>query len=445
MMTRRVTIKEMETKLRATLKELEVSKALCEQLLQERDDSEVEVKNVVDKNTFLKNELAKLHIEHMDLADQHNQLKIQVSTLQECSDTHELALNRISELEQELCDAHRALSLSESVKFSKQVSKTNSLFNELVVSTSKPVCEPAVTIDLTGDDTLPLCPIVMSHNKLKKYIKIKKTIKRSQRTIKKHNLLKLNLSLRKDRVVLSNKLNTCIVQLEECREKYDIDTQLLQHDLLYKEDLLKNIYEKYEISQQQLSERLLEAGELLDLVKCNAEMYESLTNNLSSTSASHPPPPQLNLDLSPPVLALTAKAGVDTQKNKTIFFCDEIGSGFGKILHNYLSHSFTNHSYHNISFKQIIKQIKNSNLDNYSALVLLLGNSIGITKKDIVDGVSTLLKLNIGKLMLCAFPYSDTLSEVENNHIFKLNNTIHMLTCRHSDKLLYFDTNKSAP
>ncbi|CAF4947783.1 unnamed protein product [Pieris macdunnoughi] len=39
LMTRRATIKEMETKLRATLKELEVSKALCEQLLQERDDT----------------------------------------------------------------------------------------------------------------------------------------------------------------------------------------------------------------------------------------------------------------------------------------------------------------------------------------------------------------------------------------------------------------------
>ncbi|PZC77111.1 hypothetical protein B5X24_HaOG203728 [Helicoverpa armigera] len=76
MQTRRATaVKDLEDKLRATLKELETTKNLCAQLLQEREDSEVEVKNVVDKNTVLKNDLAELHIQHMDLLDQHNHLQ----------------------------------------------------------------------------------------------------------------------------------------------------------------------------------------------------------------------------------------------------------------------------------------------------------------------------------------------------------------------------------
>lgn len=444
MMTRNATIKELEAKLRVSLRELETSKALTQKLLQEQEDSEVEVRNINAKNTSLKKELAALHIQHMDLADQHSQLQHHVSTFQECRNTYELALNRISELEQELCDAHKALSIAESVAVSEQVVSTNNLFEELVGSCSfksKSVCEPAVTIDLTGDETIPLCPIVLSHNKLKKYIKIKKLINRSRRAIKKHNLLKSNISLRKDRVTLVNSLNTCTVELDKCREKYDTDTQLLQNDLLYKEYLLKDIFEKYEASQQQLSERLFEAGELLDLVKYNAERYESLTNNLSCSCADHTPASQPELNLSPPVLTLPAKK-IDIERNKTILICDELGSGFGKILHNYLSHSFTNHSYHNISFKQIINRIVNLNLDTCSTMVLLLGNSTGITKKDIVDGVGTLLRCNIGKLMLCAFPYADTFSDAENNHIFKLNSTIHMLTCCHSDKLLYFDTNQ---
>lgn len=59
-----------------------------------------------------------------------------------------------------------------------------------------------------------------------------------------------------------------------------------------------------------------------------------------------------------------------------------------------------------------------------------------------MNGVDTLLKLNVGKVMLCAFPYSNSLSHSKNKHIGVLNSTLHQLTCCHSDKLLFFDTNK---
>ncbi|CAH0677971.1 unnamed protein product [Spodoptera exigua] len=100
----------MESKLRAVLKELESSKLLCDQLLQERDDSEVEVKNIITKNTKLKNELAELH----------------------CTETHEHALTRISQLEHDLREAHNTINKLEASKQLVQSSDTLCLYDELV-------------------------------------------------------------------------------------------------------------------------------------------------------------------------------------------------------------------------------------------------------------------------------------------------------------------------
>ncbi|XP_047025488.1 uncharacterized protein LOC124634111 [Helicoverpa zea] len=120
----------LDGKLRAALKELESKTNLCNQLLQERDDSEVEVKRIVDKNTDLKNQLAELHIQHMDILDQHSHLRQLVSNFQECNDTHELALRRISELEIELSKAHNTITQLEAAQSSEQSANTCSLFNE---------------------------------------------------------------------------------------------------------------------------------------------------------------------------------------------------------------------------------------------------------------------------------------------------------------------------
>lgn len=88
--------KETEGKLRAALMELESSKHLCNQLLQERDYTEVEVTKIINKNTKLKSELAELHMCHTDLLQQHDLLIKKVNTFQQCTDTHEHALTRIS-------------------------------------------------------------------------------------------------------------------------------------------------------------------------------------------------------------------------------------------------------------------------------------------------------------------------------------------------------------
>ena len=434
----------MEDKLRATLKELESSKNLCSQLLQERDDSEVEVKLIIDKNTELKNQLAELHIQHTDFLNQHQHLLQIVAGFQQCSDTHESALKRISELELELSEAHKSISLTESLKASVQATITHSLFNKLVGSPSEMVCvKPTVTIDLTGDDTLAKSPILYSHNKLKRYIKIKKSIRKYQKVIKQQNLYKSNISLRKERINLINQLKYCVNESLISKQMYDVNIQNLQEELLRRENTLTDIFNKYEASQQLLSVRMQEAAELVDLVRYNAERYESLTNNLSCSCVRSLPTPEPQYVAPSAVPVVTQPVGgVNTTQNHTVIFSDKLGLGLGSLLSNCLNHNIINHCYVDLNFNDIIKKIINTKIDEQNCVVLLIGNSLGINKRDLVNGINSLLKHNLkGKYILCALPYSNSLSEKENNYIFKLNNLMHHYTCRHSDHLLYFDTN----
>ncbi|KAF9803764.1 hypothetical protein SFRURICE_012063 [Spodoptera frugiperda] len=354
MMTRRATtVRDLEEKLRLTLKELEGSKHLCSQLLQEREDSEVEVKTIVDKNASLKNELAELHVQYMDVLDQHSQLQYTISTFQDCNNTHEAALQRITELESELCDAHRIISCSQLTQ----------IFNLATVN----------WITVEG------CTI--------------------------------------------------------------LTFQSLHKDLFNKEGMLQDIFNKYKQSQQQLSERLLEASELMDMVKYNAERYESLANDLQCSCVNQPQPPETSITPVPTQIKLIKTQSNSKINYKACVYSDELGSGFGQMMYDHLDHSYINNSYHNMSYNKIIEQITHTDLDEESVLVLMVGNSLGLTRGDVVNGVDTLLKLNIGKIIVCAFPYSNTLSYSKNKYIGVLNSILYKLTCQ-NEKLLFFDTNK---
>lgn len=69
-----------------------------------------------------------------------------------------------------------------------------------------------------------------------------------------------------------------------------------------------------------VSEHLFEAGELLDMVKYNAERYETLINNFLCSCVNQPSSSQTQLDMSPPVLALPLETYVKIPKNECISF-----------------------------------------------------------------------------------------------------------------------------
>uniref|UniRef100_A0A2A4JIG9 Uncharacterized protein n=1 Tax=Heliothis virescens TaxID=7102 RepID=A0A2A4JIG9_HELVI len=464
MLTRRAA--SFEEKLRATLKELESSKTLCKQLLQERDDSEVEVKLIVDKNTELKNQLAELHVEHMDTLDQHQHLSQLVSNFQECSDTHELALRRISELELELSRAHNTITQLESAKSSERAANTCSLYNELVGSVSGSFSsQPIVTIDLTNDTLIQNKVKYSTHNKIKKYLKINRVVKKLKKTLKKYTVCKSNNKLRRKNINLANDLNNCEHELDMCRSLYDSDIQRLQEQLCIKENSIRDIFHKYEASQLDLNKRMQEACELVDLVINNAEKYELLTDNISCNCSCLPiseaqrvTPTQVAPCLSPlpepPFVTLTTlvaqlhdHSDKLTSVNKSIIyiFSDKFGQGIGSIFNQCSHHHVINHCVPGSSFSYLTECIRSSKLIPGSTVILIYGDSLGVTKKDIFEYINLIVHLNeVNKIkfILCALPYSDSLTREQNSHIFNLNMLSYNSTCRLVNAVLYFDINE---
>ncbi|CAG9790344.1 unnamed protein product [Diatraea saccharalis] len=114
--------------------ELKDSKDTCNQLLQERDESEEEIKRIIGRNSQLKSELGELHTEHIEVMHQRDHFKDALSTLKEELNTHEMVLNRITELEQELNLANNKIELLLEQQKEHEAKYTQSLFEELVAS-----------------------------------------------------------------------------------------------------------------------------------------------------------------------------------------------------------------------------------------------------------------------------------------------------------------------
>lgn len=93
------------------------------------------------------------------------------------------------------------------------------------------------------------------------------------------------------------------------------------------------------------------------------------------------------------------------------------------------------------SYNQIMASITRNEYDPNAIITVLIGNSLNVKKDDITDSVTNLLKLNCKKIILCAFPYFEHLSNRQNNYIHMLNNYMHFIVSHYSDKFIFFDTN----
>ncbi|CAG9785192.1 unnamed protein product [Diatraea saccharalis] len=166
-----------EMQLRQALQELKDSKDTCNQLLQERDESEEEIKHISGRNSQLKSELGELHTEHIEVMHQRDQLKDALSTLKEELNTHERVLNHMTELEQELNLANNKIEVLFEQQNEHEAEYNQSLFEELVKS---PVGQ-SMRHQLTACDIHSKTQINfnLSTRKYKKYIKIGKVIQKT--------------------------------------------------------------------------------------------------------------------------------------------------------------------------------------------------------------------------------------------------------------------------
>lgn len=128
--------------------------------------------------------------------------------------------------------------------------------------------------------------------------------------------------------------------------------------------------------------------------------------------------------------------------SNVVVFSDRLGVGFGPLLFKSLKCKITNNCMPEASLKQIVRRIENSQFDGETIVVILLGNSENLTKKNIIQSFSILSTLSVKKIFLCALPYCRLKSTEENYQISIFNNLLYNLTERHRDMFVFFDTNK---
>ncbi|XP_045493316.1 uncharacterized protein LOC123692598 [Colias croceus] len=258
MLTRKAVAKDMENKLKATLHDLKVSQSLCEKLIQERDESELEIQEIIKKNSLLKAELAELHMKYICSEDKCKALQDVVDSFQQCSSDHEIALSRIAELECSLMEVQE-----DNPK--RQCNTPSSLHDELVECGQ-----------LSGSVNFKKINF-SSHKKLKKYLRLSKFIKRTQSIVRKSSLKNV-IQLEKDKKNLVQELDKYHRDLEYYKILYDVETNELKEKIDSLSHMLNDVNQKYSAAQIQINEHIQQADDLIKLSTENMS-FESLTNN----------------------------------------------------------------------------------------------------------------------------------------------------------------------
>ncbi|KAG7312484.1 hypothetical protein JYU34_001995 [Plutella xylostella] len=150
-----------------------------------------------------------MDIQYQDLQGKCDELEIVLRSNTECQDLYEAALTKICSLEHQLAEAHTEIQQINEAHASEETNKTMALYNELVTLHHTPM----PTIDLT---TPSKSINIKGANRLKKYIKINKYIRKSERALKKH---KTYLPLKKDRVRLQLLVNKYEEEMSDYNQK----------------------------------------------------------------------------------------------------------------------------------------------------------------------------------------------------------------------------------
>lgn len=426
MLTRRAATaaaRKEEDSLKRSLLELKKQRQLCEELLRERVDSEQEIDSLNEKYKCLKKEMVELDLQLMDMVDQRDKLQLLVESFHDCSDTHQAVLSRVNDLEKELNEAHMHINTLQCELSVLKTKQTQGLFEDLIGPSAvrDNAKEEIVTIDLTNVSDCSKSGssgnfLFTSRKKIKKYMKLNRFLAKKNLLLKKSNLFHCIRQLRRDK-----------------KQSHDEMGSL--------EDRFRDIQCRYEEAQRQILEHVATADQILELSKYNEDRFLSLMSkteqvccyNETTTSLSVP---SIQSDKCP----VTVK---NTEESQTFIYSDRLGVGLGQLLNNMLDQKVTNVCYPDATLDYIVDCVKNSTYTTQTTIVLLLGNSKKIRKKDIVCSYDKLSTLKVKRIIWCALPYSGMLSSRQNSTIQVLNNCIYNLTNHNSDNLFtFFDTNK---
>lgn len=303
--------------------------------------------------------------------------------------------------------------------------------------------QPVVTIDLTNDTSTTSRLSNCSKNKLKKYIKINRYIKKTQRLLRQNKLYSKKCILNKINVKLVDKLNIYATTLENNKLKYDNDTQILQLKIQDLEESLQILHNMQESSQKIIDEYSLGMDALIGQLNYNLVTFQSLADdNTCVCQRMGDCPATSGLKQSLCVSVPTQKDAKLMYKPDIIMYCDEIGSNMGSLLNSYIKgHSVISNCLPQSNLETIQNQIlKDSYIDIDTTLLILVGNRGNVNKNKLIKFYETLDSLSVKKIILFTFPYCKQLSQVENDIRHNLNVTLYNM-CIYNKKIDIIDTN----
>lgn len=444
-MTRNAYARQEESKLSLALSELKASKECCDRLNKEIDDNERVLLEAHEKNRKLNNEMAQLYIQFTDAIDARDRLQIIVDGFSECSTEYEQTLSRNHVLQQQLHEAQNQITQLETSNLNITTSLNQSLFNELVPLAPSMVSaiNPSYTIDLTGADvSCNSVRVVTSKNKLKKYVKINKYIVKTQRMVKRQKFFIKNVKLNRERLNLLKQLDMYSFHLEQTTRRYNADTEDLQSELDHLQEKLSSMTKKYNTSENLMREYVLAMNDLVSSQSDTCEHCQppsnvhTLDHSLSTFNTTLPQP-----CIDSPIVKSSCIQHKQSNKNDVVVFCDEIGKDLGHLLTTeYPGHSIINNCMPGCSLYNIMKKIIKCNFNPDSTIIIFVGNRGTVNKTELLQYHRTLCNLSVKKIVMFTLPYSKSLPQEENYCRYKINKTMHNLSC-YSNGFQIIDTN----
>ncbi|XP_064292671.1 polyamine-modulated factor 1-binding protein 1-like [Plodia interpunctella] len=257
--TRKVT--ELEAKLKATLRELKDTQAECTQLRTENEDGAEQFQHLIQRNSVLKNELTAMERRIEELSAECVRLQDVIASMEQCRDTFEASLERASFLERQLAEAKEDIKSLQAEKQLAAFANTSALYNELVPDHAQFVqCQDAnlsVNNSLVPTIDLTATPIsntkrnsLSSSNKIKKYVKLSKFIKKSENIVKKQKNSVKEIPIRQQKLDLKVQLLSC----EDTIKSNNKFIKELQNKICSLQSELQSISSKYELSKKVVGE-----------------------------------------------------------------------------------------------------------------------------------------------------------------------------------------------
>lgn len=221
---------------------------------------------------------------------------------------------------------------------------------------------------------------------------------------------------------------------------------------------------KYKSSEMQMKEYMLAMNELVGSCTCNYERSQSLNISVnSSPNCKQPPPLSASVkSCNTPILQrrdtiINTNSSQKHQKTndfvktpcvksslekQLVIFSDGMGKGMGILLSHYCKgFSVSNHCFPGLSYMDIIKKIIAFKFSQNTTLLIFIGNRGHVDKKSLLQTHAALSNLNVNNIIMFTFPYSNSMPQEENTARYKLNMTLHTLTCNNNFNLHLIDIN----